>query len=122
MPTLDFLRASAMSRSKPAAKSRRFRRAAGNQIGVDVDAGFCTEEMEIVGELVVILPAADERGDFGIEGLDADLELQRAGRNRAMTSRQGIPAAGRNHLEMEEMPGSAARQKEFEDGLAGWRR
>ena len=62
---LDFLRAERDKPVKPGGKA--FDGLAGqadNQIGVDVDAGFAPEEMEIVGELVVILPAFDEFADF----------------------------------------------------------
>ena len=91
---------------------------AGNQISVDVDAGFCTEEMEIVRELVVILPAFDQATHFLVEGLDADLELQRARRKFGDDFAQGFGQAVGNHLEMEEMAGLITREKEFEDRFA----
>ena len=58
---LDFLRA---ERDEPVeAGGKTFQRFAGqadNQIGVDVNAGFAAQKMEIVLQPFVILPAADE--------------------------------------------------------------
>ena len=69
---LNFLRT---ERDEPVeAGGKTFERFAGqpdDQIGVDMDAGFAAQEMEIVGELFVILPAADELTDFLVERLDA---------------------------------------------------
>ena len=79
------------------------------------------QEIEIVRQLLVILPAADERADLLVEGLDADLELQRAGRKPGDDFAQWFGQAVGNHLEMEEMAGLMARQKEFKDGRL-WRR
>ena len=60
---------------------------------MDVDAGFCTEEMEIVRQLLVILPALDSVADLLVERLDADLELQRT--RRALERPPLLPAPWR---------------------------
>src|SRR3954449_4639052 len=57
-----------------------FSRKPDDQVGVDVDAGLFAEEAEVVCQPVIILPAADAVGDVGIKGLDANLELECAGR------------------------------------------
>ena len=62
------------------------------------------------------------RADFLVERLDADLELQRAGRKLGDDFAQRFRQPVGNHFEVEEMAGLIARQKKFEDGLADVRR
>ena len=56
--------------------------------------------------------------DFLVERLDADLELQRAGRKLGDDFAQRFRQPVGNHLEMKEMAGPIALEEEFEDGLA----
>ncbi len=109
-----------MSRSKPAPKLSSVSPGRPTiKISVDVDAGFAAQEIKIVREAFVILPPADERADFGVEGLDADFKLQRAGRKPGDDFAQFSGQAVGNHLKMVEMAGLMAREEKFEDGLAG---
>jgi hypothetical protein len=66
--------------------------------------------------LGVILSPADEFGDFLVERLDADLELERAGRKLADDFAQRLRQAVGNHLEMHEQAGPMALEKEPQDG------
>ena len=90
-----------------------------DQIGVHMDAGFAVQELEVLGEAIVILPAFDAGADLRIETLDADFELERAGRKLGDDVAQAIGQAIGNHLEMEEVAGGVAGEAEFEDGFAG---
>ena len=88
---------------------QRFAGQADDQIRVDVDAGFVAQKIKIICHPLVILPATDERADFGIECLDADLKLQRSGRKFCDDFTQlGGQAVG-NHLEMKKHSGLIAR-------------
>ena len=94
---LDFLRA---QRDEPVEAGgealQRFAGQADDQVGVDVDAGLRRAgSAGCLSSLVVVLPAADAFGDVVVEGLDADLELQRAGRELARSFRAALPAGGR---------------------------
>ena len=86
---------------------------------MDVNAGFAAQKIKIVREPFVILPPADERADFGIERLDADLELQRArwkfGDDFAQFGGQPVG----NHFKMVKMSGLMARKEKFQNRLAG---
>jgi hypothetical protein len=53
---------------------------AGDQVDVHVGVRLLGQPADVVGGLLVVLLAADQRLHRGIEALDADLELQRAGR------------------------------------------
>ena len=57
-----------------------------------------------------------------VERLDADLELQRAGRKLGDDFAQRFRQAVGNHLEMKKMSGLIAREEEFEDAPGWWRR
>ena len=84
---------------------------------MNVDASFAAEKMKIFRKPFVILPAADELADFRIKGLDADLELQRAGRKLGNDFSQlgGQPVG--NHLEMIKISQLMPRQKKFQNCL-----
>ena len=56
--------------------------------------------------------------DFLVKRLDADLELQCAGRKFGDDFAQRFRQPVGNHLEMEEMAGPVALQKEFENRFA----
>ena len=78
---LDFLRLEGDQPIKARGKTvQSFTGQTRNQIRMEVNAGATAQELEMIGELGVILPPADETADLLVEGLDADLELQRAGR------------------------------------------
>jgi len=78
---LNFLRTECDKPAEPGGKAlQRFAGQPHNQIRMDMDAGFTAQKMEIVGELFMVLPPADQMADCLVERLDADLELQRAGR------------------------------------------
>ena len=50
------------------------------QVDVQVGGGMLREPADVLGRLIVVLAAAYQRLHLGVEALDADLELQRAGR------------------------------------------
>ena len=117
---LDFLRTERDEPVEPGPKTFQcFTGQTDDQIRVDVNAGFAAQKIEIIRQPFTVLPAADERADFGIERLDANLELQRAGREPGDDLAQfgGQPVG--NHLKMIKMAGLMAREEKFEDGPAG---
>jgi hypothetical protein len=90
-----------------------------DEVRVDVHRGLGPEKMKIIREPLVVLPAADERPDFGIEGLDTDLELERAGRKAGDDRAQlGGQAIG-HQLEVIEPARLMPLKKEFQDRPAG---
>jgi hypothetical protein len=83
----------------------RFAGQADDEVGVDVDAGVRAEPKEILRGFCVVLAAADPSGDFLVEGLDADFELQRGGREFSDEDTQRFGKAKRERLAI----GSAGR-------------
>ena len=79
-----------------------FARQADDQVGVDVNAGLRAEEAQVVLELRVVLPAADELATSLVERLDADLELQRARRELRDDFAQRLGQPVGDHLEVQE--------------------
>ena len=78
---LDLVR---LERDQPVEAAREtgdvLARQAGDQVDVQVHVRVLAQPAEVVGGLGVVLLAADQRLHLGVEGLDADLELQRARR------------------------------------------
>ena len=70
---------------------------------MDMNACLPSKKMEIVRQLVVVLPSADQSAHFGIEGLYADLELQRARRKPGNHVAQRVGEPVGNHLEMHKL-------------------
>src|SRR5207302_5350964 len=56
-----------------------FARQSDDQVGVDVNSGLGAQKPQILLQPLTILAPLDERADFLVEGLNADLELKRAG-------------------------------------------
>lgn len=85
---LDFLRT--QSNEPVEARSKTFDGFAGqpdNQVGVKVNAGLAPQEVKVVFQPRVMLPALDELADGFVERLDANFELQRARRKFLISSR-----------------------------------
>src|ERR1043165_7728901 len=85
---------------------------------MNMHAGLCAQETQIVRELFVILPALDASAHLRIESLNPDLELKRAGRKPGDHFTKSIRQAVWNHLKVEKQAGLIAREKEFEDRFA----
>jgi hypothetical protein len=93
---------------------------AGDEIGVDVDGGLFAEEAEVIFEALEILASADSVGDFEIEGLDADFELECAWWETDDPFPQGVGEAVGDHLEVEEEIRAIVFEEEGEDGAAAF--
>lgn len=79
-PDLNLMRAKAQQLIKPAAKPGQvLTRQTENQIGVQVRRALPNQPAKIVEGAAMILLAIDPGRHLGIERLDADLKLQRAG-------------------------------------------
>jgi hypothetical protein len=80
-----------------------------------VYTGLLAQEPEVLLEASVVLTALNQPADLLIEGLDADLELERSRwklcNHLAQTLRQPI----RDHFEMEEMPGLIVVEEKLEN-------
>ena len=73
-PDLDFLRMEGDQTVEARAEAfNRLARQADDQIGMDVNGGPAPQEMKVVGELLVVLPPADQSADLRIKRLNADL-------------------------------------------------
>ncbi len=55
---------------------------------MEMNASLSAQEVKVIFQPLIILAALDEAGDILIESLNADLELERAGRELTMTSRK----------------------------------
>ena len=116
---LDFLRTQRQQAVESRRKTlQRFARQAGDQIGVDVNAGLLAQEPHVIGQPRVVLRTADVFGSPLVESLNADFKLKGAGRelHDDFTQRLGQPV--RNHLEVEEQAVVMAIQKKLQDGFA----
>ena len=80
----------------------------------------CAEPTEILLGFRVVLAAADPSGDFLVEGLDADFELERGGREFLDEDTERFGKAVGNHLEMEEQPWLITVEEKLENGGAGF--
>src|SRR5205823_6702635 len=98
---------------------QRFARQPDNQIGVNMNASFGAKKTQVVGELLVVLPTLDPQADFGVERLDAHLELQHTGRESADEVAQRFRQPVGNHFEVDEQAGPRAFEKKLRNGLAG---
>src|SRR3569623_722245 len=80
-PYLDFMRIERDQTIESRAETREvFAGQAGDEIGVEMGPRLLPQPADIMLGLLVVLTAADARLHLWIEALDADLELQRAGR------------------------------------------
>lgn len=84
-----------------------------------MDTALVSEPFEIGLQVGVVLTAADEGFDGGVERLDSDLELQCAGWELGDPFAQTLGQTVGNHLEMDEQTGTPAIEEEFENGAAG---
>src|SRR5437773_3313181 len=67
-PDLNLLRMESEQTIESRGKAfQRFARQSDNQIGVNVNAGAGTKETQVVGEPVIVLPAADQPAHLRIE-------------------------------------------------------
>src|SRR6058998_1054211 len=83
-----------------------------------MNAGFGAKKTQIVGELIVVLPALDPLADFGIERLDAHLELQHTGRESGYEFTQRFRQPVGNHFEVDEPARPLAFEEKFQNGFA----
>ena len=99
------------------ARAKTFHRFAGqahDQVRVDVNARLRAQVAEVILQPGVVLPPLDQLAGLFIERLDADLELQRAGREfRDDFTQRGGQAIG-HHLEMEKQAGLPALQEKLQ--------
>src|SRR5262249_23634759 len=117
---LDFLGAKCDQSVEPSGKAvDAFARQSDDQIGVQINAGLVAEEVKIFFEALIILPALDEDTNLLIKGLDADFELQRAGREAGDDGSQRFRQPVRDHFEVEEMAWLVTLEEKLEDGFAG---
>lgn len=92
---------------------------ADDEVGVEVDAGVLAEEAEVILQPFEVLATGDAGADFGIEGLDADLELEGAGWKGGDFLAERFREAVGDHFEVEEQAVVPAIAEEAEDGSAG---
>ena len=86
---------------------------------MDVDAGLLAQEREIVGELGVVLAAADSIGHLLVESLDSDFELQSGGGELLDQLAQRLGEAVGDHLKVQEEARPVPVEEELEDGFGG---
>ena len=120
MPTWISCGPSAISRSKPAAKLSRL---SPGRPAIR-SAWICTpvwprRKRRFVFQPLVILAALDQLRDLLVEGLNAHLELERAGREPGDDLAQRLRQPVRHHLEVEEVPGPVPFEQELQDRPAG---
>ena len=82
---------------------------------MDVNAGVIAQPGQIVGQPVVILPAADTRFHFWIQRLNAHFELQCTSREFRDDRPQRFGQAVRNHFEVNEQAGRVTLKEELEN-------
>jgi hypothetical protein len=90
----------------------------GDEIGMNVNAGFGAEPFEILFGDGIVLLTTDELSGFGIEGLDADFELEHAWWEAADDFAKGFRESIGDEFEVEEEVRGDAFEEEFEDGAA----
>jgi hypothetical protein len=96
-----------------------FARKTHDQIGMQVHAAVLPKPLEVVGESIVVLSSTNPGFDLPIEGLDADLELQRARRESGDEFPQLRGQPVRNHFEMDEEFRAETVEEELKDPSAG---
>src|SRR5262245_22417408 len=85
---------------------------------MNMHACVIPEKMNVICDLLEVLPALDAVRDFIIETLDADLELKGTRRELHNQLAQTVRQSIRNHFKMQEQARSIAREEEFQDRLA----
>ena len=83
-----------------------------------VNASLRAQKTKVILKTSVVLPALDQRAHRFVEGLNPNLELERACGEFRNDVAQGGRQAVRDHFEMEKMPGLITLEKEFEDRFA----
>ena len=89
---------------------------ADNEIRVDVDRRLLSQPREIFLGNVVVLFATDQIGDFVIERLNADFELQHFARKLRDKIFEGLGKSVGDQFEMQEHSRPIPLEKEFENG------
>jgi hypothetical protein len=92
---------------------------ADDEVGVEVDTGLLAEEAEIILQPIEVLASGDAGADIGMEGLDADFELEGAGGEGGDFLAERFREAVGDHFEVEEEAVVPAIAEEAEDGTAG---
>src|SRR5688572_8092863 len=93
-------------------------RKTGDQVRVDVNAGFFSEKAKVIVELGVILLPADALCGFRIERLNAHFELQSTRRKLCNDLPQRCWQVVGHHLKVHKQSGPQPVQKELENGPA----
>ena len=88
---------------------------AGDEVGMDMDAGARPQPSEVVLHPAMVLPTGDQLLDVRVEGLDADFELERPRWKLRDEFAQGLGESVGNHLEMDEEPLGPPFEEELED-------
>src|SRR5439155_25218714 len=90
-------------------------RQADDQVRVYVNARVLAQEAQVLGELVIVLPPADSRGNFFVERLDPHFKLQRPGGEARDRLAQRLGQAIGDHLKVQEQPRRVAVEEELKD-------
>src|SRR6185437_14250189 len=86
---------------------------------MDVYVRFAPQPAQVLLGAIVVLPSANQFLNRGIEGLDADLELQAPGRKPRDEFAQRVWQSIRDHLEVNEQGRLHPLQKELQNRTAG---
>ena len=92
---------------------------ADDEVGVDVDAGVVAEPAKVGFGFGVVLLSMDAGGDFGVERLDADFELDGTGWESLDEGTEGFRKPVGDHFKVEEKTGLIPFEEKFEDRGAG---
>src|ERR1043166_3393946 len=85
---------------------------------MNMDTGARPQKADVVGELLIILPAADVFGNGVVESLNANLELQRARREFRDDFAERFGQSIRDHFEMHKKSRTLAFEEKLQDRAA----
>ncbi len=86
---------------------------------MDMDTGHGPQPGEVLLDPLIVLAPVDAGGHGLVECLDADLELQRPGRELFDDPAQRGWQPVRDHLEMDKQTGTISFEEKLENRLAG---
>ncbi len=92
---------------------------AEDEVGVEVSAGFLSQEAEVFFRALVVLPSSDSFCDLWIESLDTDFELERSRGELLDRGAERFGEAVRDHFKVEEQIRGEAVEEEVQERLAG---
>ena len=118
-PNLDFLGTQPNQAVKALGEAlNAFPGQTDNQVSVDMNSGLFPQKTKVFGQLLEVLPALYPVGDLFIEGLDADFELERAGGNRTISSRNASGSRSGIISKCKKSPANVLKE-ELKDRSAG---